>query len=73
MKTNVGGADRGIRLVLGLILLALGIFAISGTWQWISLIVGAILVLTGLVSFCPLYSLIRVNTAKKGGEAPGAA
>lgn len=68
MKANVGGVDRVIRVVVGLVLLALGIFAIGGFWQWLSIIVGAILLLTGLVSFCPLYALIRVNTAKKAGE-----
>jgi hypothetical protein len=65
MKANVGGLDRVIRLILGLALLGAGIFALSGTWQWVSIAAGAILLLTGLVSFCLLYPVIGVNTAKK--------
>jgi ABC-type transport system involved in multi-copper enzyme maturation permease subunit len=68
MKANVGGVDRVVRLVVGIVLLALGIFAISGVWQWLSIIVGAILLLTSLISFCPINSLLGVNTAKKGEE-----
>lgn len=65
MKVNVGTTDRIIRAILGIVLLALGIFVIATGWKWLSIIVGAILVLTALVSFCPLYALIKVNTAKK--------
>ena len=68
MAKNVGGADRIIRLILGIILLALGIWYFGGVWQWVSGIVGVILLLTSVVSFCPLYRLIRVNTAKRKAE-----
>ena len=72
MKANVGGIDRAIRLILGLVLLGLGIFALNGAWQWVSIVVGAMLLLTGLVSFCLLYPVIRVNTAKKRASEHGA-
>jgi hypothetical protein len=68
MAKNVGGADRVIRLVLGIILLALGIWYFGGLWQWVSGIVGVVLLLTSIVSFCPLYGPIRVNTAKSKVE-----
>ncbi len=64
MKANVGGMDRVIRAILGIVLLAVGIFAVAGTWQWVSIVVGAILVLTSLVSFCPLYAVLKLNTCK---------
>ena len=58
MAKNVGGADRVIRIILGVILLALGIWYFGGVWQWVSGIVGAIFLLTSVVSFCPLLPVL---------------
>lgn len=57
MYTNTGTADRVIRIVLGVVLIA---FAVTGrtSWGWI----GIVPLLTGLVGFCALYRLIGVNT-----------
>jgi hypothetical protein len=68
MAKNVGGADRVIRLIVGIVLLALAIWYFGGAWQWVSGIVGVILLLTSVVSFCPLWTLFRVNTAKHKAE-----
>jgi len=66
MKTNVGGIDRAVRVIVGLILLGLTLAGIIGPWGWI----GVVPVATGLFSFCPLYSLLGMNTcpmeAKRG-------
>lgn len=63
MKANIGGADRGIRIVLGLVLLALGFaHVIVGTAAIIAYVVGAITLLTGLVRFCPAWSVVGINT-----------
>jgi hypothetical protein len=69
MKKNMGNADRSIRVIIA-ILVAVLYFTnvISGTLGLILLIVAGVFVLTSLISFCPLYSLIGVNTCpvKKG-------
>lgn len=59
MKKNVGGIDRGIRIVLGIIIIALGVYLKN----WLG-IIGVILLLTGLFSYCGLYQLLGINTCK---------
>ncbi|WP_080059136.1 YgaP family membrane protein [Spirosoma aerolatum] len=68
MKKNMGSADRIIRIIIAVILIAL--FAtdiLTGTWGMISLVVAAIFIATSLVSTCPLYLPfgIRTNRARK--------
>ena len=66
MKANVGNTDKLIRLVLALIGLLLVIFkVVSGTLGIIVLVIAAILVITALVNFCPLYALLGIKTCKK--------
>lgn len=66
MKINEGTLDRTVRAIAGAVLLALGVLqVVSGVWLWVILIVGAILLVTGLVGFCPLYALLKINTLKK--------
>jgi|YelNatPaOPRAMG01_1025707.scaffolds.fasta_scaffold142748_3 hypothetical protein len=66
MKINEGSLDRTLRVIAGLILLALGLLhVISGVWVWVAVIFGAILLVTGLIGFCPLYTLLKINTARK--------
>ena len=60
MKANVGGADKVLRIVGGLVLLSL-ILILEGNARWWGL-VGLIPLATGLFNFCPLYTLIGVNT-----------
>ena len=62
MLANVGSADRVLRLVIGAVLIVLGIW-LRGGWLWAAL-VGAVLVLTALLRFCPAYSLLRIRTNK---------
>jgi thiol:disulfide interchange protein len=63
MKPNVGGLDRVLRIIVGLVLLALGIFIIKPIGLTIAAIgLGAILFLTGLFRFCALYPLFKINT-----------
>jgi hypothetical protein len=65
MKTNESAVDRVIRVVLGIVLLALYFTGVvSGGLGIALLIVGAISLLTGIVGFCPLYSLLKFNTNK---------
>jgi hypothetical protein len=60
-KTNVGGADRVLRIILGVILIALVFVGPQTPWGWIGLVPLA----TGLLRTCPLYSLVGINTCRK--------
>ncbi len=64
LKKNVGKMDRGARVVLGLALL-LG-FVLNGdaSYAWLYLLGAVIMLATGLVGSCGLYSVFGVNTCK---------
>lgn len=57
-KTNVGTVDRALRIVLGLVLIALVFVGPQTPWGWI----GLVPLLTGVMRTCPLYSLIGVSS-----------
>ncbi len=61
-KTNVGGIDRVIRILLGIALLAWWFFAPGMGLRWVPLVLGLVALGTGLMSTCPLYSLLGINT-----------
>ncbi|WP_353234498.1 DUF2892 domain-containing protein [Diaphorobacter ruginosibacter] len=58
MKFNVGGFDRALRIIIGLVLIALAATGTVGWWGWL----GVIPLLTGLMRFCPFYSIFKWNT-----------
>ena len=58
MTRNEGTIDRAVRVLLGLVLLAL---VFVGPKTWVGL-VGIVPLLTGLVGFCPLYRLVGIRT-----------
>lgn len=58
MKVNVGGADRILRIVVGLALILLALTGQIGAWGWI----GVVPLATGLFRMCPLYSMLGMNT-----------
>lgn len=58
MKANVGGIDKILRIAAGLVLLVLAIIGIGAPWTWI----GIVPLATGLLGWCPAYTLIGVNT-----------
>lgn len=82
MKRNEGTLDRIIRIVLGVILLAVGIGGcvwgcVTGALLWVLIIVGAIALVTGLIGWCGLYALLgwstcKVAAAPAAGEKPKA-
>lgn len=61
MKRNVGNTERGIRIIVGLILISLVFIGPQSAWGWIGLLPLA----TGLMGWCPPYSLLGINTHKK--------
>ena len=58
MKLNVGGIDRILRIIVGIVLIALTLMGTIGVWGWI----GIVPLVTGLFKFCPLYSVLGMNT-----------
>jgi hypothetical protein len=60
-KTNVGGMDRILRIVVGLALLAGFFLNAEATYRWAYLI-GIVPLATGLLGTCPLYSIFGLNT-----------
>ena len=60
MNVNVGGIDRLLRIVIGLALMAWALLANGPVWAWI----GILPLATGLLNFCPAYTLLGINTCK---------
>lgn len=58
MKTNEGTIDRALRVIVGLVLIALAVTGTVGVWGWI----GIVPIATGLIGWCPAYTLLGVNT-----------
>jgi len=66
MKQNESKVDRIIRAVAGVVLLFLGFSgAFSGGLAVIAYILGAVLVFTGTLGFCPIYAAFKISTLKK--------
>jgi hypothetical protein len=65
VKINVGGLDRGVRVILGLALIAFALgFVAPGTgYNWLGWI-GIVPLATGAVGSCPLYSLFGASTCR---------
>lgn len=59
MNANVGGIDRILRIVAGLVLIALAVTNVVSLWGFI---VGGIVLATGVLRFCGAYTLLGVNT-----------
>ncbi|MCU0356112.1 MAG: DUF2892 domain-containing protein [Cyclobacteriaceae bacterium] len=63
MKKNMGNADRVIRIVLAIVFAALYFTGtVTGTLGLVLVILGGVFMLTSLVSFCPLYTIVGLNT-----------
>jgi hypothetical protein len=60
MKANVGFADRILRVLFGLAVLAV-VVLVETPARWIGL-VGLVPLLTGLFSYCPLYAVLGFDT-----------
>jgi hypothetical protein len=58
MLANVGGIDRILRIVVGLVLIALVFVGPQTNWGWI----GIIPLVTGLFRFCPAYTLLGFSS-----------
>ncbi len=67
MTANVGSLDRIVRLVLGVALIAAALFSgltffDGNVARYGAVIVGLVLVVTGLMRTCPAYSILGIRT-----------
>ncbi|WP_374517585.1 YgaP family membrane protein [Undibacterium squillarum] len=60
MRANVGGADRLVRIIAGLILLSL-VWLVPTNWGWL----GIVPLMTGLIRWCPAYLPFGLNSCKR--------
>lgn len=65
MKKNMGSADRIIRVLVAAVLAYLYFGGIvTGALGIVLLVIAVVFLLTSIVSFCPLYTLVGMNTCK---------
>lgn len=60
MKSNISQADKLIRITLGL---SLSLIAVFTQVIWLG-IIGVIILVTGLINFCPIYGIFGYSTRK---------
>ncbi|HEY1017779.1 MAG TPA: DUF2892 domain-containing protein [Sediminibacterium sp.] len=66
MKKNMGNTDRIIRVIAAIIFSVLYFTGtVTGTVGLVLVILGAVFLATSFISFCPLYTLVGINTCEK--------
>ena len=65
MTQNVGGIDRILRIVVGLVLIGLAATGTVGWWGWL----GIVLLATGALGWCPPYAIFGFNTCTMKNKA----
>ena len=61
MTKNIGTLDRAVRIVLGLVLIALVFVGPETPWGWI----GVVPLVTALFGWCPAYTIFGINSGAK--------
>ena len=64
-KPNEGKTDRTVRIVLGVILLGLALFSLTGVAQIVAGVAGVVALATGAIGFCGLYKILGISTIEK--------
>lgn len=67
MSVNVGGIDKLVRIITGIGLLSL-LFLLKGDVRLLGLI-GIVPLATGMVGYCPFYSMLGLNTCPRRTRA----
>ncbi|MFC6204616.1 MULTISPECIES: DUF2892 domain-containing protein [Psychrobacter] len=60
MQINIGNNERVLRIIVGVIIIGLGVY-FQSLWG----IIGLVPLLTGIFRFCPLYTMLGMNTCKR--------
>jgi hypothetical protein len=70
MTCNVGGIEKPLRIVGGLLLIGVGAFGgLSGVGMGVALTLGVVFLATGVIGYCPLTSLLGINTCPPSSGA----
>ena len=63
MKKNMGNTDKLIRIIVAIVFSVLYFTGtVTGTVGMVLLVLGGVFLATSLISFCPLYTLLGINT-----------
>ncbi len=66
MKANMGSIDKAIRIILAIVFAMLFITkTVESTVGIVLLVLGGVFLFTSILSFCPLYTILGINTCKK--------
>ncbi len=66
MKANVGGIDRILRSLIGIVLLSAGFLAgLASPWNYVAMGAGVVMLITSLTGFCLLYPILGISTCSK--------
>lgn len=69
MKSNMSFTDKAVRILLALVVIILYVTGvISGTIAIVLSALSAILILTSVIGFCPLYRLFGVSTLRRKSQ-----
>lgn len=62
MKKNIHTIERGVRVLIGAVLMSLAFWGPSNSW----FLLGIVPFLTGLLGWCPPYAMLGINTCDLG-------
>lgn len=66
MKKNMGNTDRIIRVIAAIVFAVLYFTGtVTGDIGLVLVVLGAVFLATSFISFCPLYTLVGMNTCEK--------
>jgi membrane protein implicated in regulation of membrane protease activity len=65
MKLNIGGAERIVRILVGLVLIGLAATGTVGWWGWL----GIVPLATGAIGWCPPYAIFGFSTCSTQTKA----
>ena len=69
MKLNERGADRAVRVIAGIALLAVAYFYLMDMWAIVAAAVGAVMLVTGVIGVCPAYSIFGIATCPRTAKS----
>ena len=65
MKKNMGSTDKAVRIVLAIVFAVIAFTgAVASPWNYVLVVLGAVFLLTSVISFCPLYAPFGISTCK---------
>ncbi len=62
IRRNMGGLDRTVRFVVGVALIPIGLFALSGLAGIVALVLTVVALATSLTGLCPGYLPFGIST-----------